>query len=320
MIGFPPKKVLKQAYALCEAIMMAKATSFYQAFKGLPKERFLAVASIYAFNRYADDLVDNVMQTDLNDALKRLDVLEDNLKKIKTIDDYHHFDESIRSLPWWAAFVDTVLTHQISINACRYQLAGQRFDATFPGILTLDDLVDYAKKVAGSVGLMLLPLLVKDSKSLEDLRFIEAAEKLGVAMQITNILRDIGEDYRTRKRIYLPKELLNRFGVSEIDIKTWSESKDAPIVSQNMIDLWEYLSDVADQYYQAYVSYVDYFHPKARLPLIAAAAIYQAIANAVRSAKYNAFTQRCYTSKEERDKIIKVIMKNKIYHHLHKGT
>ena len=320
MIGFPPPKELKQAYTLCESIMKAKAKSFYQAFKGLPKQRFLAVASIYAFNRYADDLVDNVSQTNLKDALKQLDVLEDNLRKIKTIEDYHDFDESIRSLPWWAAFVETVLTHHISVNACRYQLAGQRFDATFPGIQTIDDLVDYAKKVAGSVGLMLLPLLVKDAKLLEDVRFLEAAEKLGVAMQITNILRDIGEDYRTRQRIYLPKDLLIKYGVSEKDIKAWSESKDAPIVSQNMIDVWESLSDFADQNYQAYVSYVHYFHPKAKLPLIAAAAIYQAIANAVRKAEYNAFTQRCYTSKEERDKMIKVIMKNKIYQHLHKGT
>mgnify|MGYP001057885623 CR=1 FL=1 len=309
---------LEASYQLADSIMKDRATSFYQAFGNLPKDRFRGVAAIYAFCRFADDTIDAVGEPgahSLDEARKILDQLESAVLAIHSysgdVSDQQIFARlkaADDAWLWWAAFEDTVRRYTIPLDRFINQIDGQRMDADFNDIRDDSELVLYGRRVAGSVGTMLLPLLADDGRDTDDEGWIEACENLGVGMQITNILRDVGEDLRARNRVYLPETRMTEYGVSRDVIERLSCHKDpkttATLIPQSFIDMWESLATLADQYYAAYESYLSWFHPNCRVALVAAALSYRAIADAVRKDKYNCFSSRCYTSAATRAALV----------------
>ncbi|MCT1797254.1 phytoene/squalene synthase family protein [Aerococcus viridans] len=283
---------LSASYKASENTMAAASKSFYQAFRLLPKETFEGVAALYAYNRYVDDIADSGELTQ-EEALRRLDDLEAQILNIET-------NEEV-PFAWWLAFKDTVSTYQVSTDALLKQIQGQRMDILGYKVVDMADLVAYASNVAGSVGEMLLPLLVDETSEINQ-AMCQAAIDLGIGMQLTNILRDVGEDYRERQRIYLPKTLLDLYGVDEAMINQLSYEGGA--IPQNWIDLWEHLSQIADQYYYSIEPFLKDFNQAAQLPILTSAYIYHGIGDAVRKANYNCFTQRNYTSSLERARLI----------------
>ena len=156
---------------------------------------------------------------------------------------------------------------------------------------------------------MLLPILANQQEDASEPLFITACENLGIGMQITNILRDVGEDLRTRDRMYIPSDLLDKYEIRRSDLETLARIENPEQITHRIpnsfIELWESLSALADIYYLDYEKYMDRFHPACRLPLVAAALSYHAISDAVREASYDCFTKRCYTSPATRDALIK---------------
>lgn len=308
---------LDSAYVKAEEIMKDRAVSFYQAFKELPRQRFKAVAALYAFCRYADDAVDHAPEDDPQGMLNNLEQLEsqvlglyqkpfDSLKSERKLKPASEFVQDTN--PWWPAFEDTVKSWQIPKDGLINQIQGQRQDAEFKGIETVADLVEYGRLVAGSVGIMMVPILVHEDSDWKRPDFLKACEDLGVAMQITNILRDVGEDLRTRDRLYLPLNLLKKYGVSLQELKVLVDKPKTINITADIPDgfvkLWEELAELADEYYSSYEDWLDFFHPTSRLPLVAAAKIYRGIADAVRASDYNCFTKRCYTNETTRAKLL----------------
>lgn len=285
-------RLLSASYKASENTMAAASKSFYQAFRLLPKETFQGVAALYAYNRYVDDIADSGDLTQ-EEALGKLDDLEAQILNIKTSEE--------EPFAWWLAFKDTVFTYQVSTDALLKQIQGQRMDILGYKVVDMADLVAYASNVAGSVGEMLLPLLVDEATEI-DQAMRQAAIDLGIGMQLTNILRDVGEDYRERQRIYLPKTLLDLYGVDEAMIKQLSYQGGA--IPQNWIDLWEHLYQIADQYYYSIEPFLKDFNQAAQLPILTSAYIYHGIGDAVRKANHNCFTQRNYTSSLERARLI----------------
>lgn len=285
--------VLKASYLACENIMAKESKSFYQAFHLLPRESFQGVASLYAYNRYVDDVADSD-HFSKEVALVELKKLEDKILHLDTSEDVE--------ADWWMAFKDTVLTCKVSTTALLKQIQGQRMDILGHKVVDMADLVAYSSNVAGSVGEMLLPLLVdKDTPISETLR--QAAIDLGIGMQLTNILRDVGEDYRDRQRIYLPQTLLDAYNVDEAMIKRLSYH-DEEEIPQNFIDLWEHIYQIGDQYYDSIKPVIKDFSQVAQLPILSSAYIYHGIGNAVRKANHNCFTKRNYTNNIERMRLI----------------
>ena len=186
------------------------------------------------------------------------------------------------------------------------QINGQRKDVDFKDLETLDDLIEYSRLVAGSVGTMLLPIIAIDIETAHNQELMGACENLGIAMQITNILRDVGEDLRTRNRVYLPQDYLVKYKIRRSDLEVLAHLGADVLVDipSGFIDLWEELAGVADRYYEYYEAWIRSFHKNARMPLVAAALSYRAIADAVRKENYNCFTKRCYTSAMKRADII----------------
>ncbi|MGH2064901.1 phytoene/squalene synthase family protein [Aerococcus sp. L_4] len=285
--------VLKASYLACENIMAKESKSFYQAFHLLPREAFQGVAALYAYNRYVDDVADSD-HFSKEVALDELKKLEDKILHLDTSEDVE--------ADWWLAFKDTVLTCKVSTTALLKQIQGQRMDILGHKVVDMADLVAYSSNVAGSVGEMLLPLLVdKDTPISETLR--QAAIDLGIGMQLTNILRDMGEDYRDRQRIYLPQTLLDAYNVDEAMIKRLSYH-DEEEIPQNFIDLWEHIYQIGDQYYDSIKPVIKDFSQVAQLPILSSAYIYHGIGNAVRKANHNCFTKRNYTNNIERMRLI----------------
>lgn len=299
----------EDSYSIAENIMKERAVSFYQAFSKLPRNRFRGVAALYAFCRYADDLVDEIKEKGRDENLEKLNRLEEAIKGL-----YGESGAPIEE-DWWPALVDTIESFQIPLDGFLQQIEGQRKDAFFKDIQTTEELLEYCRLVAGSVGRLLLPVLAAENTDVADAALIESCEDLGKAMQITNILRDVGEDLKKRNRLYLPKDLLESYGISRNTLAELSALEDEEQLTGRMdpdfIRLWEELALLADRLYFRFEESVHRFHPTCQFPLAAAALLYRGILDAVRKERYNCFTKRCYTDDGTRNKLLLQALKYK---------
>ncbi len=180
----------------CREILREGSKSFHAAGLLLPSRVRAPIAALYAFCRVADDAVDLVASERKSAAVERLAV---RLASVYagTPDDH----------PVDRAFAATVRTHRIPraipealIEGFRWDVANRRYD-------TFSDVVAYAARVASTVGVMMTVIMGERAP-----RVLDRACDLGVAMQLTNIARDVGEDAR-EGRLYLPLEWLRREGI-----------------------------------------------------------------------------------------------------------
>lgn len=266
---------LKKDYAYCEKVIKASSKSFYTAFSKLPKDKAKAVYAIYAFCRQADDTVDANEPL----ALKKenLAILEAELKEFEKGKTPNH--------PMWRALRDVFNRYAMTTSPFYDQLEGQKRDLDFQEITNLAALKDYSYYVAGSVGLMLLPILATKSGITESLK--ESAVSLGVAMQITNILRDVGEDYRENKRVYLPTELLDRH---QVDLAQNVEK--GP--DNNFIALWEELAEESSRGYVEFEDSISHYDSDCRFPVLVSSKLYSGIMDSVRKNNYDCLSKRNY--------------------------
>lgn len=175
----------------CRIIARTHGKSFYVASFCLPAERRRAIHAVYAFCRMADDIVDRATCLDL--ARRDIDAWEREL------------DDPVS--PVARAFTVARLHYGVPENAARELLAGVRMDLIPRRYATWSELREYCYAVAGTVGLMVAPIL-----GCRDAGALTYAAELGIAMQLTNILRDICED-AAQGRLYLPGKELADFGV-----------------------------------------------------------------------------------------------------------
>lgn len=178
------------------------ARSFYFASIALPKHKKVAAYSIYAFCRYVDDLVDQRQPG--RDGVELVTRVREEFGRLAS--------GEVASPPFSLAFANTVKRYQIPPEPFLNLTRGILMDASPVSIEAWDDLRRYCYHVASVVGLAMCPVL-----GLADSRGAEHAVELGIAMQLTNILRDIREDWE-RGRVYLPADELARFGVEVEDL------------------------------------------------------------------------------------------------------
>jgi phytoene synthase len=202
------------AYEAVAASTKAASSNFYYAFITLPTEKRNAVYAGYSFCRLADDIVDDGNYGDRTG--EALDSLQTHLAAAYA-GDYSINDDALKineaSTELWRALGDTLHKYPIDqqhlldvVEGCRMDLDGTTYE-------TWDDLVEYCKRVASATGLALIEVFGYD-----DTKAIEYAIDLGIALQLTNILRDITEDLEIG-RVYLPANELAEYGVSVDDIR-----------------------------------------------------------------------------------------------------
>ncbi len=185
---------LETAYAVCEAITRSEARNFSYGIRLLPAPKRKALSAIYAMARRIDDIGDG----DLPDADKLAGL--DEVQRL-----LHPLDPASQD-PVVQALADVLDRFPVPLEGFDEIVSGCRADVTVHRYGTFDDLVGYCRWVAGSVGR--LSLGVYSPPQLD--RAWGLADSLGVALQLTNILRDVRED-RVNGRIYLPEEDLKRF-------------------------------------------------------------------------------------------------------------
>jgi phytoene synthase len=188
---------LAASYRLCQQLTRNCSKTFYFSSLFLPSEERRTIWAVYAFCRTADDIVDAPRPAD-----ERLSALKEWREQLIAAYQGHPRD------PIMLAFADAVSRFAIPIAPALDLLIGAERDVTVLRYQTFEELLEYCRLVASTVGLLTAPVLGYEPGALP------YGVILGQAMQMTNILRDVGEDARMG-RIYLPAEDLVRFGYSE---------------------------------------------------------------------------------------------------------
>ncbi|WP_201715308.1 phytoene/squalene synthase family protein [Rossellomorea arthrocnemi] len=271
---------ISEAYDHCENIIKLHSKTFYRAFSLLPKDQKKAVWAVYAFCRRVDDIVDE--DTNPSEELSHFE------KEFEScLDGYDH-----RDAPMWVALGDVFKRFNMDVQAFRDMIKGQRMDICEREYVKMDDVLDYSYHVASSVGLMLMPILAPGKE--QHLR--EDGIYLGYAMQLTNILRDIGEDLE-RGRLYIPQDLLVKYEYTITDLREHR-------MNDAFQSIWEEMAGHAEYYYDKAFRTMNLYPMYSRTPVKSAALLYRAILDEVRNNHYNVFSKKHFISKDVKEKII----------------
>jgi len=278
---------LDSAYETCRKETAQWAKTFYLGTLLLPPVKRRAIWAIYVWCRRTDELMDSpeAMKRPTNELSDRLDQWEERTKALFAGEVKDELD---------AVMADTLKSFPQSINPYLDMIEGQRMDLNKTRYATFDELELYCYRVAGTVGLMTQGVMGIDpayttapwSQAPDP---SEAAIALGVANQLTNILRDVGED-RGRGRIYLPQEDLKRFNYSEADLM-------AGVVNSQWKELMSFQLQRAREWFAKSEAGVRWLSGDARWPVWTSLRLYRGILNAIERLDYDVFNNRAYVSR-----------------------
>jgi 15-cis-phytoene synthase len=274
---------LADSYRACETITRHHSKSFFLSSQLLPAEKRRAIRVLYAFCRTSDDIVDQP-GTDLARALACW------VAQVQTPQATHH---SVL-LAWH----EVVARYNIPQHLVNELLAGIAMDLTVNRYATFEELWVYCYRVASVVGLLSMQIIGADDGA------ADYAVLLGVALQLTNILRDVGEDGQ-RGRIYLPQEDLARFGLSDEDILAGRHD-------DRFCALMRFEIERAHQLYEAAKPGIALLSPDSRLAIAAAGEVYRAILGKIEQQSYNVFAQRARVSLMEKLLVVGGLWKDRV--------
>ncbi len=260
---------LESSYRLCRDMAKKHSKTFYFASIFLPPEKRRAIWAVYAFCRTADDIADT--RQPAGERLATLDGWRDQLiaayagKPRDTI---------------MVAFADSAARFGIPIEPALDLLRGARRDVTVRRYDTYEELLEYCYLVASTVGLLTSPILGYEEGALP------YGVALGRAMQMTNILRDVGEDARMG-RIYLPAEDLRRFGYTEADLFSGT-------IDERFVELMKFQIERVRVMYKEAAPGIALLSPSSRQTVQIALSLYRRILEQIERNGYDVFTRRAY--------------------------
>jgi len=238
--------------------------SFYWASFFLPNKNKGAASELYSICRYFDDLADE-NPTDQSEKLKReFEQICNNVE--------HPINKFFES-------------NNIPIQILGDLIQGLIQDQKLVRIQTEKDLIEYSYQVAGTVGLMMQPLILVKNKNAN-----KHAVDLGIAMQLTNIARDIYED-AIMNRVYIPKEWLKEISIEHL------KSESTEVIQTRISEILRKLIDLSEIYYQNGFGGMKYIPIKTRLAIFFAAKIYRAIGMKIKGNNYQYSNKRVYLNK-----------------------
>ncbi len=283
---------IPDSYAACHGIARAAHSNFYYAFFLLSKPKRDALAALYAFMRLVDDVADEghdlaAKQRGLADWRAALD---------DAVTGEAHLVDGTAALssasPTGAAevlpaLVDTMQRYKMPARYLHDLISGAEMDLTLRAYPTFDRLREYCYRVAGTVGLTCTHVF-----GFHEPRALDLAEKLGLAFQLTNIIRDVHDDYALG-RVYLPEEDLARYGVSAQDLGK-SEA------TLGVRELLRFEADRAWQSYEEGAALLGLIDPESRGALWLLVHTYSALLARIESLDFAVFRERVRLSKAEK--------------------
>jgi phytoene synthase len=261
---------MRKAYKQAEKITAQHSKSFYLASGLLPEEKRSAVRALYAFCRTVDDIVDESSDVARD---SRLDYWRGMIETASFAD-----DDLVA-----AAWADTLARYHIPRHYALQLIDGVARDLSQVRYQTFDELATYCYGVASTVGLMSMYIVGFQSNEA-----VPYAIKLGVALQMTNILRDVGEDYQNG-RLYLPREELAFYGIQESDIAKGR-------ITNHWRQLMKFQIERTRQLYEDSWAGVKMLEREGQLAIGAASIFYQGILDEIEKNDYDVFTQRATLS------------------------
>jgi phytoene synthase len=262
-------EAMQQAYDHCESITAYHSRSFHMASALLKPEQRQAVRALYAFCRTTDDIVDDhegdvspLLQTWRERALS-----------------WHPPQHDLVAFAW----SDARGRYGIPQRYAEQLIDGVARDMVQNRYQNFEDLSTYCYSVASTVGLMSMHII-----GYEDEEAVRYAIKLGVALQLTNILRDVAEDWQ-RGRLYLPLDELKAFGLSEADIE-------AGVVDNRWREFMKFQIARARQIYDEAWPGIQMLDASGRFSIAAAATFYRAILDDIEAHDYDVFSRRAHVS------------------------
>ncbi|MGD8790745.1 MAG: presqualene diphosphate synthase HpnD [Burkholderiales bacterium] len=252
----------------CQAKAAGSGSSFYYSFLFLPTQKRRAITALYAFCREVDDIVDE--STDAELARTRLTWWSKEINEL-----FHGTPQH----PVTRALSDAVKAFNLPESLFHEIIAGMGMDLSRNRYATFPDLEQYCYRVAGVVGLLAAEIFGRTCSAT-----LQYAENLGTAFQLTNIIRDIGED-ATRNRIYLPLDELARFGVDPGEILKGHSS-------ERFNELVRFQIHRARQYYERAFSALPDADRRAQRPGLVMAGIYQSLLDDIEARQTNVLTTR----------------------------
>ncbi len=285
---------LRFAYSYCRAITRKHAKTFYMATRFLPYHKQRSIFAIYALCRYLDDLVDEAQDLFIKKEISRREII-DKLEafRFQLISTYRGVEQKNTVL---VAFADVLNRFNISLELPLLLIDGVEMDLTKNRYNNFDELYEYSYKVASVVGLMTSEVFGYNNQ-----QALNHAVELGIAMQLTNILRDVGEDL-FKNRIYLPREELNRFQITESELMMGE-------VSEKFIECMKFQIARARRYYNQSDEGLEMLSRDSRLPVMLARENYSRILDKIEENNYQVFSQRAYLTSAEKFAILpKVIV------------
>ena len=279
---------LAESYELCRQITAKFSKTFYLGTLLMPPEKRQAIWAIYVWCRRTDELVDGYQA-----QLTTVETLQRWEKHLEMIFSGHPFDNED------VALVDTLRRFPIEIELFQEMIAGQQMDLHYSRYETFEELQLYCYRVAGTVGLMSSSVLGINGVGINRDKFSapwkrsqdhyipkEEAIALGIANQLTNILRDVGEDAQ-RGRIYLPLEDLEKFNYTQEDLLEG-------IIDERWYNLMRFEIKRARQYYHNAERGIRFLCQDSRWPVWAALMLYQGILNVIEANDYDVFTKKAF--------------------------
>lgn len=260
---------LAEAYAYCEQVTRSNSNTFYMATALMPAQKRRSIRALYAFCRVSDDVVDEA-EGDRGAQLQswRAQVFNNG---------------AVHEDPVLLAWSDTRHRYGIPVLYVEHLLDGIAQDLTVNRYATFDELAHYCYGVASTVGLMSMHIIGYSSPEA-----ISYAVKLGVALQLTNILRDVAEDWQ-QGRLYLPQDELAAYHLNEEDIA-------AGRVDDRWRAFMRFQIDRARRLYAESLPGVALLHRRGRFAVAAAAELYRCILDDIEAHDYDVFHRRANVS------------------------
>ncbi len=273
----------KAAFEHARLLTAHYSKSFYISAKMLPRERRWATYALYGFCRYVDNLIDNPRHRSSQELMQEAQCLEKEIRIAYRSGESEH--------PILKSFIIVARQYRIPLKFPLDLIKGVVMDIQTTRYRTFDDLYLFAYRVAGVVGLMMTHVLGYKNK-----KVFHYAEKLGIAMQLTNILRDIKED-KNMDRIYLPRTELEKFDVQESDIL---DEKMTP----NFRRLMAFQVERAQEYYNEANGGIKLLPADSRFAIYSASKIYNGILHKIEKRDYNPYIGRVFISKAKKMRIL----------------
>lgn len=265
---------LDAAYAASKALNAHHGKTYYFSTLFFPPEVRRSVHALYGFVRYPDEIVDNPAPG-TNPAALLAEYRQATLDAMRT---------GGSELPVLHAFADMARRHALPSEYATAFLDAMAMDLTRTRYETFDELKTYTYGSASVVGLMMCCVV-----GISDPSALAPAHDLGLAMQLTNFWRDIGEDWRTRGRIYLPLEDMERFGYTEAMLANG-------VMNDQFLELMRFEITRARSFYAASDLGIPSITPSCQLPVKLAHVLYSRILDKIEANDYDVFTRRARTS------------------------